>query len=166
MSNYRRHWVPGGTYFFTVNANRTARAVDLVENIDLLRATVTDIRIRHPFILHAWVILPDHMHWVTMLPYGEADFSTRWRLIKSDFSKALPSWVPLSASARKRGERGIWQRRYWEHHIRDEVDFTNHVNYVHYNPVKHGLVPRVRDWPHSSFHGWVECGRYPLDWGG
>ncbi|AFU99223.1 REP-associated tyrosine transposase [Simiduia agarivorans] len=166
MSNYRRYWQPGGTYFFTVNANRTTRAINLIHHADLLREVVADVRSRHPFALHAWVLLPDHLHWVASLPEGVSDFSSRWRLIKANFSRALPKLEPLSSRAVKRGERGIWQHRYWEHCIRDEQDFAAHVDYVHMNPVKHGLVEHVRDWPHSSFHAWVERGRYPEDWGG
>jgi putative transposase len=98
------------------------------------------------------------------LPDGEADFATRWRLIKSAFSRSLPPRERLSASRRAKGERGIWQRRYWEHTIRDEGDFTRHLDYIHFNPVKHGHAGRVRDWPYSSFHRWVRLGAYPNDW--
>ena len=164
MSDYRRYWVPGGTYFFTVNANRRSRTVNLVERFGLLRAVVAEVKARHPFKLHAWVVLPDHLHWVVSLPEGHANFSTRWRLIKANFCKALPDRETRSNHARMRGERGVWQRRYWEHNIRDEQDFRAHVDYIHFNPVKHGLVARVQDWQYSSFHAWVERGRYPSNW--
>jgi putative transposase len=100
------------------------------------------------------------------MPEGDADFATRWRLIKSAFSRRLPLDERISASRAAKGERGIRQRRYWEHTIRNENDFARHVDYIHINPVKHGLVTRVRDWPHSTFHRMVERGIYPEDWAG
>ena len=111
-------------------------------------------------------VLPDHLHAVWTLPEGDADFAKRWQLIKSTFSRALPSGERISESRIARRERGIWQRRYWEHTIRDENDFARHVDYIHINPVKHGLVTRVRDWPFSSFHRMVKLGIYPEDWAG
>ena len=121
---------------------------------------------RHPFEIHAWVVLPEHLHCVISLPHGDSDFATRWRLIKSGFSKGLPATEQRSTVRQRRGERGIWQRRYWEHLIRDEADFQAHVDYVHINPQKHGLVEQVKDWPYSTFHRWVERGAYPADWAG
>jgi len=112
------------------------------------------------------VVLPDHLHCVIELPPGDADFPLRWRLIKMNFSKALPLTELRSKVRIKRGERGIWQRRYWEHLIRDEADFRAHRDYVHINPVKHGLVNGVVDWPHSTFHHLVKQGVYPSDWAG
>ena len=112
------------------------------------------------------VVLPDHLHTIWTLPEGDADFSTRWRLIKSAFSRNLTSDERISWSRATKGERGIWQRRYWEHTIRDEEDFTRHTDYVHINPVKHELVTRVKDWPYSSFHRMVKIGTYPTDWAG
>lgn len=117
----------------------------LVQHIDLFRRCVRDIKRRFPFEIHAWIVLPDHLHCVIELPAGDADFATRWRLIKANFSKGLPDTEYKSAVRIARGERGIWQRRYWEHLIRDENDFRAHVDYVHINPVKHGLVTCVRD---------------------
>ncbi len=111
-------------------------------------------------------VLPDHIHTLWTLPQGDADFAVRWRLIKSDFSRALPAGEPRSRSRLSKGERGVWQRRYWEHTIRDGEDFARHVDYIHYNPVKHGHVKRVRDWPYSSFHRMVKLGAYPDDWAG
>ncbi|MXR35955.1 REP-associated tyrosine transposase [Craterilacuibacter sinensis] len=165
MPDYRRLWRPGGTYFFTVTLLERHDNRLLVEHIDLLRAAVSKVKQDYPFTIHAWVVLPEHLHCVIELPEGDADFATRWRLIKSSFSRALPQGETRSASRLKHGERGIWQRRYWEHLIRDENDFVRHVDYVHYNPVKHGWVERVSDWPYSTFHRHVTQGFYPADWG-
>ncbi|MEJ2626778.1 MAG: transposase [Pseudolabrys sp.] len=165
MTNYRRHRIVGGCYFFTVNlAERRLRL--LTEHIDLLRNAFRYTRSRHPFTIEAIVVLPDHLHAIWTLPEGEADFALRWRLIKATFSRRLPAGERISGSRAAKGERGIWQRRYWEHAIRDEGDFARHVDYIHINPVKHGLVARVRDWPHSSFHRLVRQGVYPEDWAG
>lgn len=155
----------GGTYFFTVNLLHRQDNDLLVRQIADLRQVVASVKTRHPFAIHAWVILPDHLHCVIELPKGDADFSVRWRLIKSDFSKRLPIVERRSVVRQSRRERGIWQRRFWEHLVRDERDFAAHVDYVHINPLKHGLVKRVVDWPHSTFHRWVKGGAYSQDWG-
>ena len=165
MTVYRRNFIPGGSFFFTVNlADRRLRL--LTEHVDKLRAAFREIRQRHPFTIDATVILPDHLHAVWTLPEGDADFATRWRQIKSAFSRSLPPIEQISPSRAAKGERGIWQRRYWEHTIRDENDFMRHIDHVHINPLKHGLVTRVTDWPHSSFHRMVQLGVYPADWAG
>jgi len=165
MTDYRRNFIPGGSFFFTVNlADRRLRL--LTEHIDQLRDAFREVRRHHPFTTDAVVVLPDHLHAVWTLPEGDADFALRWRQIKSSFSGKVPSGEPISCSRAARGERGIWQRRYWEHTIRDEDDFARHVDYVHINPVKHRLVTRVRDWPYSSFHRMVKLGLYPEDWAG
>jgi putative transposase len=165
MTSYRRNFIPGGSFFFTVNlADR--RLSLLTAHIDLLRAAFREIHQRHPFTIDAIVVLPEHLHSVWTMPEGDADFATRWRQIKSAFSRNLASDEPVSPSRAARGERGIWQRRYWEHTIRDEEDYARHIDYVHINPVKHGLVKRVRDWAPSSFHRHVELGIYPEDWAG
>jgi len=166
MPDYRRAWHPAGTYFFTVNLLQRQGNDLLTRHIDILRSVVKSVRTRHPFRIHGWVVLPEHLHCVIELPAGEADFAVRWRLIKMEFSKSLPVTERRSLVRRKRGERGIWQRRYWEHLIRSETDFRAHMDYVHYNPVKHGLVKRVRDWRYSTFHHLVEQGMYSLDWAG
>jgi len=166
MPNYRRAWHPGGTYFFTVNLLQRTDNDLLVRHIDVLRESVKWVRHAHPFAIHAWVVLPEHLHCVISLPPGDADFALRWRLIKMRFSKTIPDKEWISATRQRRGERGIWQRRYWEHLIRDEKDFSAHMDYVHINPVKHGLVERVIDWPYSTFHRLVEDGVYPRNWGG
>ena len=165
MTSYRRNFVPGGCQFFTVNlAERKSRL--LTDRIDVLRAAFRNARARHPFTIDAIVVLPDHLHAIRSLPNNDADFATRWRLIKTTFSRAVPAGERISRSRLHKGERGIWQRRFWEHTLRDEHDYARHVDYIHFNPVKHGLVTRVRDWPHSSFHRMVRLGVYPLDWGG
>ena len=165
MTNYRRNFISGGCYFFTVNlADRRLRL--LTDHIASLRNAFRDTRVRHPFTIDAIVVLPDHLHAIWSLPEGDSDFATRWRLVKSAFSRSLVSGECVSESRATKGERGIWQRRYWEHTVRDEDDLTRHMNYIHFNPVKHGLVPRVRNWPHSSFHQYVKRGDLPADWGG
>lgn len=116
--------------------------------------------------MDAVVILPGHLLCILTLPTGDADFSTRWNLIKGGFSRAVEKGERISSSRAKRGERGIWQRRFWEHLIRDQEDFNHHADYIHWNPVKHGWARRVADWPHSSFHEYVRRGIYPVDWGG
>ncbi|MGE0700326.1 MAG: transposase [Hyphomicrobiaceae bacterium] len=151
MPNYRRVRVPGGCYFFTVNLlDRNSRL--LVEHIESLRAAVRETRSRFPFQIDAMVILPDHLHAIWTLPEGDADFSVRWRWIKIRFARAITATEPIDAVRAARGERGIWQRRFWEHAIRDDRDFANHVGYCWFNPVKHGLVQNIEDWPYSSFH--------------
>jgi putative transposase len=151
MPNYRRAFIAGGSWFFTVNLfDRRSRL--LVEHIDALREAVRETRRRFPFHIDAMVVLPDHMHAVWTLPDGDCDFPVRWRGIKVRFSRSIPRGEALTATRRARGERGIWQRRYWEHLIRDERDYVHHIDYCWFNPVKHGLVANVEDWPFSSFH--------------
>ena len=162
MPNYRRAFLPGGCWFFTV-ALLERRNTLLVDHIAILRDAVARTRERFPFEIDAVVVLPDHLHAMWTLPPRDADFSTRWRLIKTRFAKALPKEERLSAVRAKRGERGIWQHRFWEHLIRDEADYARHVDYCMINPVKHGLVNCVQDWPYSSFHRDVRRGVFPLD---
>lgn len=119
----------------------------------------------HPFTIDAVVVLPDHLHIVMTLPQDDADFPTRWSLIKRRFTNAVVK-AGVSIARHSNGEYALWQRRFWEHTIRDERDFERHVDYIHFNPVKHGLVARVRDWPYSSFHHYVRRGVLPEDWGG
>ncbi len=165
MPTYRRNFLAGGSSFFTVNlANRRLRL--LTENIDLLRAAFRYTRQRHPFAIEAIVVLPDHLHTIWRMPEGDADFAVRWALIKASFSRTLRKGEPVSASRRRRRERGIWQRRYWEHTIRDEDDLGRHLDYIHFNPVKHGHVACVATWPYSSFHRMVRLGFYPESWSG
>jgi putative transposase len=165
MSEYRRHHLPGGTFFFTINL-QNRRSNLLTTHIDLLRNTVRKIRRAQPFHIDAWVVLPDHMHCIWTLPADDSNYSGRWTAIKKLFSKALPATEYRSPIQRRRNERSIWQRRFWEHTIRDEQDFIAHMDYVHINPVKHGWVSRASDWPYSSFHRYVSEGIYPVDWAG
>jgi len=164
MSNYRRHYHAGGMYFFTVNLLQRHENDLLIRHIDDLRQAIRTVKAKHPFDILAWVVLPEHMHCIWQLPPDDDNFSTRWRLIKINFSKAIDSGERRSASRIRRGERGIWQRRYWEHLIRDELDLRRHMDYIHYNPVKHGLVVSVQDWEYSTFHHWVDKGIYSIDW--
>lgn len=162
---YRRANTAGGTYFFTVNlADRKKRL--LVEHAELLRRVMQEVKARHPFRIEALVLLPDHLHALWTLPEGDADFAVRWMLVKAGFSRALPKGERASASRMGKRERGVWQRRYWEHQIRDEADFARHAGYIHFNPVKHGYATRPIDWPYSSVHRYVRAGRLPASWGG
>ena len=165
MPNYHPRFVPGGCWFFTVNLLDRRRSL-LTDEIDALRDATQWTRHRYPFRIDAFVVLPDHLHAVWTLPPDDAEFSIRWRLIKSRFARSLPKRERLSPVRQARAERGIWQRRFWEHLIRDEADFARHVEYCYINPVKHALVRRVRDWPHSSFHRDVRAGIFPEDWAG
>ena len=153
MSRYRRMFVPGGTYFFTVNLARRGGDL-LVQEIDALRAAVRVTRAERPFEIEAFVVLPDHLHAVWTLPPGDADFSTRWGAIKSRFTRRVGFHPTRSPSKMRKGDGGIWQRRFWEHCIRDAQDYAAHVAYCHWNPVKHGLVARAVAWPYSTVH-WV-----------
>ena len=164
MTEYRRAKVNGASYFFTVNCDQRKGNRVLVDNIDLLRKVFRQVKFDHPFNVNAVVILPDHLHCIWTLPPGDADYKTRWALIKAGFPRGIPANERRSRSRVKRGERGIWQRRLWEHLIRDDQDYTRHVDYIHWNPVKHGWATRVWDWPYSSFHDHVRQGIYPKHW--
>ena len=164
MTSYRRSHTPGATWFFTVNLAERRGNTRLVDHIDALRDAFARTRARHPFHIEAIVVLPDHLHCLWRLPPGDGDYATRWSLIKAGFSRTLPPGERISASRRKRGERGIWQRRFWEHQIRDERDFERHTDYIHYNPVKHGHATTAAAWPHSSFHAFVAKSVYAPDW--
>ena len=164
MVNYRRNLVPGGTYFFT--AAIQDRSSDLlVRYINQVRASFRAARESHPFKIDAIVILPDHLHCLWTLPVGDSDYAHRWRLIKSRCSRSLNE-AGLTLQRNRKGEYNLWQRRFWEHTIRDDSDFETHVNYIHYNPVKHKLVSRVTDWPYSSFHRFVRSKHLDRDWAG
>ena len=166
MPDYRRAWYPGGTYFFTVNLLQRHHNDLLTRYIDRLRRSAWRVKRVHPFEIHGWVVLPDHLHCVIRMLNGDTDFALRLRLINASFSKALPRQEWLSTVRRRRGERGIWQRCFWEHLIKDEADYRAHMDYVHINPVKHGLVRVAKDWPYSTFHRLVAAGVYPIDWAG
>jgi putative transposase len=163
MSNYRRANISAGMFFFTVVlADRSSNL--LIEEIDRLRKVYRSVQERRPFETIAICILPDHIHALWALPEDDPDFSTRWNLIKGGFSRGIEA-LPRSQSKRSKREKGIWQRRYWEHAIRDDADLERHVDYIHFNPVKHGHATRVSDWPHSSFHRFVGRGLLAADWG-
>jgi len=165
MPNYRRYRVSGGTYFFTINV--LERRTDLlVRHIEALREAVRSTRAERPFHIDAWVVLPDHFHCVRTLPSGDDDFSNRIKAIKIRFVQAVEPNKRRSAVCVAHGERGIWQRRFWEHAIRDQADYVRHIDYVHYNPVKHGHVALAAQWPYSTFHRWVQAGAYAAEWGG
>jgi len=160
---YRRAEIKGGTYFFTVNlANRNTTL--LVDEIDAFRNSLNKVKRQHPFILDAMVVMPEHCHAIFTLPENDNNFATRWMLIKAGFSRQLPAQERINLSRKAKGERGIWQRRYWEHCIRDELDFERHVNYIHYNPVKHGYVNCASDWKYSTIHDYIERGILDKNW--
>ncbi|QEH31907.1 Transposase IS200 like protein [Aquisphaera giovannonii] len=169
MPNYRRFRVPGATVFFTLvtHERRGFLADELARRC--LREAIREVQKRHPFEVFAIVLLPDHVHAIWILPPGESDFSARWRYVKGQFSRSYLAdggeEGTLSPSRVKRNERGVWQRRFFEHTILDERDLEAHADYVHYNPVKHGCVARPADWPYSSFHRWVDQGHYDPEWG-
>lgn len=169
MPNYRRAYVPGGMYFFTLVTER--RAPILTEPLARrsLRRALVDCRSRWPFRIEAIVLLPDHLHTVWALPRGDAAYSLRWAWIKKEFSKAWLSGggaeEAVSSSRRRNRRRGVWQRRFWEHSIEDVDDLERHYDYIHYNPVKHGLVRAPMEWRYSSFHRFVRLGTYSVDWG-
>ena len=163
MPDCRRNRIPGGTYFFTVNLQDRNCSL-LVDHIANLRQAVRRARHLTPFHIDAWVVLPNRMHTIWTLPPNDADFPRRWKAIKLLFSRQVTKGETLSANRHTRGERGIWQRRYWEHTIRDDRDYAAHMDYVHFNPVKHGLVTAVAEWPFSSFHRCIDQGLYPPAW--
>jgi len=162
--HYRRTDVAGATYFFTVNLAERNRTL-LTEHIAMLRTVMRGVKQRHTFHIDALVILPDHLHCVWTLPEGEADYPLRWALIKAGFSRRIPKTERRNSSRVDKGERSVWQWRYWEHMIRDEHDYARHVDYIHFNPVKHGYVQRVAEWPYSSIHRYIAAGTLTRDWG-
>jgi putative transposase len=162
MPNYRRLYRPGGSWFFSVNlADR--RSTLLTDRIAALQAAIRRTKRQLPFRIEAMVILPDHIHAIWTLPPDDTDFPTRWRLIKTRLVKSVPAFESRDCVRLARGERGLWQRRYWEHVIRDERDYRRHVRYCYFNPVKHGLVENVRDWPFSTYHRDVRAGIFAED---
>ena len=162
MVNYRRARIPGGTYFFTITL-RNRRSGLLIKHLDALRSAFREVRHQSPFALDAAVVLPDHLHTIWTLPAGDHDFSTRWRGIKSRFTRLLVRrGEPLQRDSR--GEYNLWQRRFWEHTVRDETDFARHVDYIHYNSVRHGLVTKPTAWRWSSIHRYIRLGLVPADW--
>lgn len=165
MSNYVRPKVAGATVFFTLALARRGSEV-LVREIAALRDAVRATKTERPFAIDAWAVLPDHLHAVSTLPEGDADFSTRWKEIKARFTKSTGITGRRSQSKLAKGEAGLWQRRFWEHHIRDARDFEAHMRYCWINPVKHRLVARPVDWPYSSIHREIARGRIESEWAG
>jgi putative transposase len=169
MPDYRRLYVPGGTYFFTAVTHLRRPIFSGAAARNCLHKAIDTVRLNRPIELVAFVLLPDHIHTVWTLPAGDAGYPMRWKRIKEEFTRAYLACggteVPPSLSRRRQGERGVWQRRYWEHTVRDEDDLKRCVDYVHWNPKKHGHVANVRDWAWSSFHRYVQLGEYSRDWG-
>ncbi len=168
MSRYRRANTLGATYFFTVVTYRRRSFLCDEDVRNALREAILKVREQTPFLIDAWVLLPDHLHTIWTLPPDDARFALRWQQIKRHVTRQCgerlhkPEW--MNESKTKHRESTLWQRRYWEHQIRDDTDYQRHMDYLHYNPVKHGLVERVNGWPFSSFHRHVATGMYGLDW--
>ena len=166
---YRRVFIPGASYFFTLVANQRSPIFSDANVIDIYHRSVRKVQAAWPLTIEAEVILPDHIHFLCTLPEGDADYPKRVRLIKAAFTRSFlgrrQCLDERSDSRIAKGEQAVWQRRYWEHTICDERDFQAHLDYIHLNPVKHGLVAAARDWPHSTFLAWVERGAYELWWG-
>ncbi len=167
MPQYRRAWLKGGTFFFTVVTYKRYPIFEQEAAIDLLNRCFQVVMTEYPYKVDAVVILPDHLHCIWTLPDSDFDFSTRWKCIKATFTRNYSGGKAegLSQSMRKKKEAGIWQRRFWEHAIRDQEDFNRHCDYIHYNPVKHVLVNLPTEWKHSSFKEFVQKGFYPHGWG-
>lgn len=164
MRSYKRARIAGALYFFTVNLAERHGNDLVIRRIADLREAFRQTWQDHPFSIDAIVVLPDHLHCLWQLPSDDDDFPTRWRLIKARFSRRIDEGERISRSRQRKGERGLWQGRYWEHVIRGERDYQRHLHYIHFNPFKHGYVQSVKDWPYSSFHRWVRRGLYPVDW--
>ncbi len=167
MATCRRSTVPGATYFFTLNTYQRQKLLTEAPFYLALKQGLRALRTKYPFTIEAFVLLPDHLHCIWTLPENDADYPRRWNIIKRGVSQPTRDFMtaPLTRSRQRRGELGLWQRRFWEHQIRDERDFEKHVDYIHSNPVKHGYVKQVKDWPYSRFHRFVERGICSADWG-
>jgi putative transposase len=169
MPNYRRATVSGATYFFTVTTHHHQKFLLDSDVRAALRAAIGRVREIMPFTIDAWVLLPDHMHCIWTLPVDDDDYSTRWRIIKTVVTQRCGERLTndrFQTSRRKvKHQSTLWQHRFWEHMIRDERDFNNHVDYLHFNPVKHGYVQQTKEWPYSSFHRYVSTGMLTEDWG-
>ena len=169
MSNYRRVYVHGGCYFFTLVTWKRIPFFSIPNSVEILREAFRKIKNTHPFSIDGIVILPEHLHCILQLPEGDTDFSGRWREIKKYVSKRIPdkfeNWEQNRGNGYTRKENKIWQRRFWEHIIRDDSDWQRHMDYIHYNPVKHELAKSPAEWPYSSFSRSVKMGWYKPDWG-
>lgn len=168
MATFRRSVVPGATYFFTINTYRRIKVLTDPPFYLALKEALRRVMAKHPFEIDAFVLLPDHIHCIWTLPPDDGDYAMRWNIIKRLVSQTTRNEITslLSASRSGRKELGLWQRRFWEHQIRDEEDFAKHVDYIHWNPMKHGYVSHIVDWPYSSFHRYLRDGVYPEDWAG
>ena len=166
MATFRRSIVPGATYFFTANTSQRRKVLTNAPFYSALWNAFRQVNAEQPFTIDVFILLPDHLHCIWTLPLGDAHYALRWNVIKRLISQATRYLIEPTRdrSRQQRRELGLWQRRFWEHQIRDEQDFIKHVEYIHWNPVKHGYVARVKDWPYSSFHRYVSQGLYPLDW--
>ncbi len=162
---YRRAKVPGTRYFFTITLTNRKSTL-LIDEIKTLKIAFQKVKVNHPFKIDGVVILPNHLHMMMTLPHGDSNYSQRLNLIKGTFSRQINRGEAISMSRKRKRERGIWQRRFWEHLIRDDQDFERHMDYIHYNPVKHGYVSNPSDWRFSSIHRYIADGTLPLDWGG
>ncbi|MBN2098670.1 MAG: transposase [Dehalococcoidia bacterium] len=169
MPEYRRTKIEGATYFFTVVTYRRQPVLCLPESLDAMKDVMSNVAERYPFQTDACVVLPDHLHFVWTLPEGDSAYSVRLAMFNKEMTKRLGSSISAdcapSRSRQRHREGTLWQRRFWEHQIRDEQDFRTHMDYIHFNPVKHGLAARPKDWRCSSFHRWVALGAYEEDWG-
>jgi putative transposase len=168
MPDYRRWFREGGTYFFTVVTYNRRNIFSNELARSFLHRAIAEVMAFRPFEMQGIVLLPNHCHCIWKMPDDDENFSVRWQMIKRRFTK---SWlnrrgddVPVSVSRTKRGERGVWQRRFWEHLIVDQQDLARHMDYIHYNPVKHRYTRCPHQWEHSSFHRWVREGVYEMDW--
>ena len=170
MPNYQRARVEGGTYFFTVVTFQRQPILTAEPARKILHNSWVEVNKRFPFETIAVCLMPDHLHCIWRLPEGDADYSMRWKEIKRRFTmeylKEVEPGGERNASRQKRHEAAIWQRRFWEHTIEDNEDLEEHLDYIHYNPIKHGLVERAIDWPYSSFARYVKEGIYEVDWSG
>jgi putative transposase len=164
---YRRAYTQGACYFFTVVTEKRQPLFADDANVNLLRNAFYSIMQKRPFTIDAAVILPDHLHCIWTLPVDDADFSTRWRLVKTWFSKRCDERYKLTPNTHRmnKKQQAIWQHRYWEHQLRDEQDVKQHIDYIHYNPVKHGYVTNPVDWKHSSIHRFIKQGVIDPHWG-
>ena len=159
---YRRAKTPGGTYFFTVVTFRRHKFLCEPDNVELLRTAFRTVKLAHPFTIDAFVLLPEHLHCIWSLPAGDADFSLRWQRIKARFTRLCRGGGAVPAASAH--QAAIWQKRFWEHLLRDDRDFERHVDYIHFNPVKHGHTARAVDWLYSSIHQYVRRGVLSPDW--
>lgn len=164
---YRRAILPAGTFFFTLVMHRRRPILTSNEAVDVLHVAIRSVSQSRPFHIDAMVVMPDQLHCIWTVSSGDGDFSTRWRLIKTAFTRHCQDTLRSTpdAARQKKREQAVWQHRYWEHQIRDEADYRCHVDYIHYITVKHGLVQTALDWPLSCFGRYVRAGVYAPDWG-